>query len=394
MSSKEGANRPGFLSRLGELRFNMAEASGSLGDLGLFIPLAVALVSVNGLDGGTILLFAGLFNLITGVMFNQPVPVQPMKAIAAVAIAEGLAPGEIAAAGFLAGVVVLFLGLTGFITIVEKLVPRPVVRGIQLGVGLKLAAKGVALVLVTQWFAWDGKIAAIAAATLVLAMHHREKFPSALILFVAGFALMLLNSPGVFHGLQMGWDWPGVVIPSSEQWVNGFFRGTLPQVPLTLLNSVIAVCALSADLYPGRGIKTKSMASSVGMMNGLACLLGAMPMCHGSGGLAGQHRFGARTGGSVVMLGMAKIIIAVLFGTATITILAAYPKSILGVLLVFSGLELTLPARDCAKRNAFLIAATTASGILAANTAVGFIFGLITALFLQRKHTITHSKDN
>ncbi|MEE8483310.1 MAG: putative sulfate/molybdate transporter, partial [Nitrospinota bacterium] len=196
MSREEGIDRPGFLSRLGKLRFNMAEASGSLGDLGLFIPLAVALVSVCGLDGGTILLFAGLFNLITGVMFNQPVPVQPMKAIAAVAIAEGLAPGEIAAAGFLAGIVVLFLGLTGFIAIVERLVPRPVVRGIQLGVGLKLAVKGVALVLATQWFAWDGKVVAIAAATLVLAMHHREKFPSALILFIAGFALMLLNSPG------------------------------------------------------------------------------------------------------------------------------------------------------------------------------------------------------
>ncbi len=391
---QEGRERTGFLSRLGQLRFNMAEVSGSLGDLGLFIPLAVALVNLCGMDGGSILLFAGLFNLITGVMFNQPVPVQPMKAIAAVAIAEGLAPGEIAAAGFLAGAIVLFLGLTGLITLIEKLVPRPVVRGIQLGVGLKLAAKGVALVLATQWFAWDGKIAAIVAATLVLAMHHREKFPSALILFIGGFTLMFINSPEVFHGLRMGWDWPGVVFPSSGQWVNGFFHGTLPQVPLTLLNSVIAVCALSADLYPGRGIKTRSMATSVGMMNALACLLGAMPMCHGSGGLAGQHRFGARTGGSVVMLGAAKMVIAVFFGTATIAILAAYPVSILGVLLVFSGLELTLPARDCAKRNAFLIVAATACGILAANTAVGFIIGLVTALFLQQKHTITHHEKN
>jgi len=380
----------GFISRLGGLRFNMAEASGSLGDLGLFIPLTVALVAVCGMDGGSILLFAGLFNLATGLMFNQPVPVQPMKAIAAVAIAEGLAPGEIAAAGFLAGAIVLFLGLTGLIQKIEKLVPRPVVRGIQLGVGLKLAVKGVAFILATQWVAWDGTVIAIIAAIMVLAMSHREKFPSALVLFIAGFGLMFINNPQVFHGLTMGWSWPGFIMPSSDQWADGFLLGTLPQIPLTLLNSVIAVCALSADLYPGKAIKTRSMAVSVGVMNTLACLLGAMPMCHGSGGLAGQYRFGARTGGSVVILGAGKIIIALFFGTATMTILAVYPASILGVLLIFSGLELTLPARDCAKRNAFLIATATACGILAANTAVGFILGLITALFVQQKRTIIH----
>jgi len=384
----------GFLPQLGELRFTIAEASGSLGDLGLFIPLAVALVNVCGMDGGTILLFAGLFNVVTGVLFNQPVPVQPMKAIAAVAIAEGLAPGEIAAAGFLAGVIILLLGLTGLVTLAEKLVPRPVVRGIQLGVGLKLAAKGVALAMATQWLAWDGRIIAIAAVALVLSMHHRERFPSALILFIAGFTLTLINSPEALQGLRMGWDWPGAVVPSMEQWTSGFFRGALPQLPLTLLNSVIAVCALSQDLYPGRGIKTRSMSVSVGIMNTLACLLGAMPMCHGSGGLAGQYRFGARTGGSVVMLGAAKMFIAVFFGTATIALLAAYPESILGVLLAFSGLELAMPARDCAKRNAFLIAAATACGILAANTSVGFVIGLVTALFVQRKHTITHSGES
>ncbi|VAX24603.1 Sulfate permease [hydrothermal vent metagenome] len=388
MEDKTGKSR--FVLWLGGLRFNMAEASGALGDLGLFIPLTVALVTVCGMDGGSILLFAGLFNLVTGLMFNQPVPVQPMKAIAAVAIAEGLAPGEIAAAGFLAGAIVLLLGLTGLIQKIEKLVPRPVVRGIQLGVGLKLAVKGVALIMATQWIAWDGRIIAIIAAIMILAMSHREKFPSALILFIAGFGLMFINSPQVFHGLTMGWSWPGFIMPSSDQWVDGFFLGTLPQIPLTLLNSVIAICALSADLYPGKGIKTRSMALSVGAMNVFACLLGAAPMCHGSGGLAGQHRFGARTGGSVVILGAAKVIVGLFFGTATIAILAAYPVSILGALLIFSGLELTLPARDCVKRNAFLTATATACGILAANTAVGFILGLITALFIQQKRTIIH----
>jgi MFS superfamily sulfate permease-like transporter len=367
------------------MRFNLPELSGSLGDLGLFIPLVVALVSISGMDGGTILLFAGLLNIITGLVFNQPVPVQPMKAIAAVAIAEGLMPGEIAAAGFAAGVIVLVLGLTGLVAFVERIVPRPVVRGIQLGVGLKLAAKGVTLALAAGWWDWDGRLVALAAAALVLVTHHRARFPSAVVLLAGGFLLMAVNRPEVLSGLSLGWGGPAIILPGWEEWKSGFLLGTLPQIPLTLLNSVIAVCALSEDLFPGRGIKTRSMAVSVGIMNAATCLFGAMPMCHGSGGLAGQHRFGARTGGSVVILGVAKVVIALLFGTAVISVLAAYPSSVLGILLVFSGLELTLPARDCTKQNAFLVAAATACGILAANTAVGFVLGLIAAMFLIRK---------
>ena len=227
------SNAEGWKTRLKEMRFDAAEASGALGDLGLFIPLTVALVAVCGMDGGAILLFAGLFNIITGFLFNQPIPVQPMKAIAAVAIAEGLTQGEIAAAGFLAGFIVLILGITGLVVVVEKLVPRPVVRGIQLGVGLKLAAKGVALSLATGWFAWDGRIIALAAASIVLATHHREKFPSALVLFVGGMIISVINSPEAYTGLAMGWGGPSIIIPTLAEWQSGFFKGALPQLPLT-----------------------------------------------------------------------------------------------------------------------------------------------------------------
>ena len=371
------------------MRFNLQEVSGSLGDLGLFIPLVVALVAVSGMDGGSILLFAGILNIVTGLVFNQPVPVQPMKAIAAVAIAEGLMPGEIAAAGFATGVIVLFLGLTGLITVAERIIPRPVVRGIQLGVGLKLAAKGVTLALAAGWFAWDGRFVALAGAALVLLTYNRARFPSAVVLFAGGFLLLAINRPEVLTSLPLGWSGPVVTLPDWSEWQSGFLLGTLPQLPLTLLNSVIAVCALSEDLFPGRGIKTRSMATSVGLMNIASCLFGAMPMCHGSGGLAGQHRFGARSGGSVVMLGVAKVVIALVFGTAVISVLAAYPASVLGILLVFSGLELTLPARDCAKKNAFLVVTATACGIFAANTAVGFVLGLIASFFLLRNRSLT-----
>jgi MFS superfamily sulfate permease-like transporter len=373
-----------FLKRLRAMRFDLAELSGSFGDLGTFIPLTVSMISVCGLDAGTVLVFAGLFNVLSGAMFNQPIPVQPMKAIAAVAIAERLAPGEIAAAGFAAGAIVLALGLSGLITWAEKIIPRPVVRGIQLGVGLKLAAKGIGMILGLDWLGLDSRLVAFIAAGVILATSERKKFPSALIIFTAGLAIFLIGRSDLLQDLSWGWAGPHIVIPSLAQWKSGILQGALPQLPLTLLNSVIAVCALSSDLYPNKGIKTRPMAVSVGLMNIGACLFGAMPACHGSGGLAGQHRFGARTGGSVVMLGTGKIILGIAFGSAAITILGAYPASILGILLVFAGIELTVPARDCSERSAFFVAAATAGGILAVNTWLGFLLGLCAAAFLLR----------
>ncbi len=370
--------------RLRAMRFDLRELSGGLGDLGIFVPLTASLIVVCGMEGGSVLFFAGLLNVLVGVAFNQPIPVQPMKAIAAVAIAEGLAPGEIAAAGFLTGALVLALVLTGLVTAAERWIPRPVVRGIQLGVGLKLAAKGVTMAFAGGWWALDGCLLALGAAFLVLLTARAERFPSALILLVLGIALIPLDGLDSLAALSLGWGGPVWIWPDLAQWQVGLTQGALPQLPLTLLNSVIAVCALSGDLFPGRAIGTRPMAISVALMNLGTCLFGSMPTCHGSGGLAGQHRFGARTGGSMVLLGLAKMGVGILFGSAVGVLLAAFPTSILGVLLAFAGLELGLAARESSDRNAFFVVVATAGGILGVNSAVGFLLGLGAALLLLR----------
>jgi MFS superfamily sulfate permease-like transporter len=370
-------------SRLRAMRFDLSEASGAMGDLGTFIPLVVSLVHVNRLDAGSILLFAGLYNVLTGLFFNQPIPVQPMKAIAAVAIAEALSREAIAAAGLGVGAAVLVLGATGLVETIERLVPRAIVRGIQLGVGLKLLMRGLAMILDRPVFDLDGWLLAGLAAGLVLVAGRWRRFPSALALFVGGLVLMLAKHPELLSELELGWQGFRVTLPTLADWRLGLLRGSVPQLPLTLLNSVIAVCALSADLYPRRGIPTRPMAISVGLMNLVGCWLGAMPMCHGAGGLAGQHRFGARTGGSVVMLGFAKMAVAVGLGTSVAIVLAAYPVAILGVLLCFAGVELSLPARTIADKSEFFLTALTAGGILGANTLIGFLIGLGAALLLR-----------
>lgn len=367
------------------LRFTWMELSGSLGDLGTFLPLAVGLSVVAGMDLGLILVFAGVMHIASGWLFRQPVPVQPMKAIAAVAITEGLLPGEIAAAGILMGVLILALALSGVVDAAVRHVPTSVVRGIQAGIGAKLALKGVAWLTGIDiaalsigpglpWLGWDS-LAVAAAAGLALAWPSGRRAPLLLIVFLAGLAPLLIAGPDTAASLRVqlpAWtfNWPGL----SEWWA-GLWRGALPQLPLTLLNSVVAVCALSADYFPGRGLEPRRVAASVGLMNLIAAPFGGMPMCHGSGGLAAQHRFGARTGGSVIMLGAMKLILGLLLGGTLAAWLQAYPRSILGVMLIFAGLALARPARDSLRGEALAVVLTATVGIVAFNTAVGALAG-------------------
>jgi len=159
----------------------------------------------------------------------------------------------------------------------------------------------------------------------------------------------------------------------------GFYKATLSQIPLTTLNSVVSVCKLSEDLFPERpAVSQRSVATSIGVMNLVGCALGGMPMCHGAGGLAGQYRFGARGGASVVFLGMWKLLLAIFFGGLFSTLLAVFPKSILGVLLVFAGLELAIAGRRIQDRDDALVALATAGGCIALrSTLSGCIIGVL-----------------
>lgn len=356
------------------LLFSWVEFSGSLGDLGLFIPLVVAMASIGKLDLAVILIAAGLMNIATGFIFRQPIPVQPMKAIAAVAITEGLTSGELMASGLLMGGLLLALALTGTIDILNKIIPKPLVRGIQLGVGLKLAEKGVGWIVELPAWGWNSITVSILTGVILLIFLVKNK-AGLIFVFFAGFILLYLDNSTAYNGIMFslpsfhfGW-------PEASEWKVGFLNGAIPQIPLTILNSVIAVCALSSDYFPKSGIKPNKMAASVGMMNLLCVPFGAIPMCHGAGGLAAQYTFGARTGGSVIMLGAAKIVVGLAFGGVILSLLDAYPYSILGPMLIFAGIELAKSCIDIKDKISFSIVLLTAACILKVNTSIGFSVG-------------------
>jgi MFS superfamily sulfate permease-like transporter len=364
-------------------KFNLQEISGGFGDLGTFIPLAVPMVLVCGMDAGSLLFWAGFFSITTGLLFGLPIPVQPMKAIAAVAIAEGLTTGQIAAAGLGTAVFILLLCWGNWLEKSIQLIPKEIVRGIQLGIGAKLVLKGASLVLDANFIDWRNLFMIMACIIIILAGFKFKRLPSALLVFCLGLFAIYFSAPSVFQELKPGWHGLVITLPGTSDWITGFSRGSLSQIPLTLLNSVIAVCALSHSLFPGRGVPEKKMAFSVALMNITGCLFGALPMCHGSGGLAAQYRFGGRSGGSVMFIGLVKITTGILLGGAAITILSAYPMVILGLLLTVSGLELSRSVIKNENSREYMVCICTALVILAFNTALGFLSGICLYILLH-----------
>ena len=357
-------------------RFDRQELSGSLGDLGTFLPIILGLATVAGLSFPAMLFWAGASNIATGLIFAIPMPVQPMKAIAAVALSEGMNSGEVYASGLIMALFMLLIWSTNFTKYLDKIMPKIVVRGIQFSVGLKLFIKGAQMIYAKEFMALDGIIIGLIGISFAIFFYRSNRVPTALILFVTGIAMTFIADQSLLHSLSFQPYLPNFVSIGFDSFRGGLLRGAIAQLPLTLLNSVIAVSALSYNLFPKHGAETRKITLSVGLMN-LTCLFGAMPMCHGSGGLAAQSRFGARTNGSILLLGTGKLLAAIVLGSSLLSIVSAFPESLLGVLLLIAGMELILTLRDV--RELFDIAivlAMATTSIISSSLTIGFVFGV------------------
>jgi hypothetical protein len=329
----------------------LREAGGALGDLGTFVPLAVGMVQIAGLDAGTLLVTAGLVNIWSGWQFRMPMAVQPMKAIAALAIAGTLSGTQAMAAGFFVGVALLALGMFGLVRSLARFVPPTVLRGLQLTIASELLLRGASRVFAgVTWRPISAPemvpLALVAgAAVVVWVLRRRLEWVSIGLLAVA-VLLAAWHEPSLLRVGSIG-VWRPHRVAFTLRDLDGVWRGGLPQLALTLLNSVLAVTSLAGQLYPQHAawVTPTRMALSVGIMNLLVCPLGGMPLCHGSGGLAGQHKMGARSGLSVILLGLAKLTLGLLMGGVALVWMRAFPPSILGLFLLLAGWSLAEASR-------------------------------------------------
>ncbi|KAK0517398.1 hypothetical protein JMJ35_000553 [Cladonia borealis] len=333
------------------LRSPLSEISGSLGDLGTLLPILIALSLNNSISLSSTLVFSGLANIYTGVLFGIPLPVQPMKAIAAVALARNFSKEEIASAGIFVAGAIGVLSLTGLVRWFTNRIPIPVVKGIQLGTGLSLILSAGNL--------YPSSISSSSASLLnaavllicflaLLASSAFRRIPYALIILLlgiifVGFTDLISDGPGA-EGYSIPhfkfWH-PQAFVPSWYSFQKGLLEAGIGQLPLTTLNSVIAVAFLAQDLLPEvKAPSTTALGLSVMGINLVGCWFGAMPVCHGSGGLAAQYRFGARSGASIILLGLVKLVLGLFASEIALHIFIKFPSVLLCILVIAAGLEL------------------------------------------------------
>lgn len=319
----------------------------------------------------------------------MPMPVQPMKTIATVVSSKVITtPGGVAAAGILTGSCAFLLGCFDVIKTLTKYIPKSCIAIVQCVTGIGLAMNGFNLINnLNVWVGVDSYLTSMLCSLIVIlnfiSVHpvidnYLRKIPSALILFCIGMIMSISISSREYtfiHPFQ-------VVNITADDWKTGFLQGAIAQIPLTLLNSVIAITDLSNSLFEdeiAQGVKkemtTRSTTVSLGLVN-VACIFGGIPTCHGSGGMAGQYKFGGRSGLCVVLLGILKVIIGLCGGSLFNTFIYNFPNSILGILLFVCGTELTKYGIKYVKNDGFIVAAGVSVG-LASKIWIGFLVGIL-----------------
>ena len=163
------------------------------------------------------------------------------------------------------------------------------------------------------------------------------------------------------------------------------FAIVLPQLPMTLGNAVIANSDLANDYFGKDAERTtyRSLTVSMALANIFSFLMGGIPLCHGAGGLAAHYRFGARTAGSNLIIGILFLILSVFLGVHSLSVIYLIPMAILGVLLLFAGSQLTLTIIDLKERKDLFVALLILGITLASNLAAGFVAGIVFCYLLK-----------
>ncbi len=357
------------------LRFDRNEFAGAFGDLGTDLPLLIGVVAASGIDSAAVLILFGLMQVFTGLWYRMPMPVQPLKAFAALVIAQKIKGPVIFGGGLAVGLSMFILSITGLIDGLARLVPKAVVRGIQFGLALQLATLAL-----KQYVGADGApgyaLAAAAFAVTVMLFGNR-RWPAALAVIALGVAYALVFKLDLAAAQRaVGLRLPAWHLPQRADILAGAVLLALPQIPLSLGNSILATKQIAQDYFPDRPLTVRKISFTYALMNLVNPVLGGFPVCHGSGGMVGHYAFGARTGGSVVIYGSIFLVMGLFFSQGFADVVQIFPLPVLGVLLFFEALSLAALLRDLAAHRADLLVALLV-GLLCAGLPYGYLVGLV-----------------
>ncbi|MHA1272258.1 MAG: putative sulfate/molybdate transporter [Promethearchaeota archaeon] len=362
-----------------ERKFTLRELGGAFGDWGTLIPFVIGYIVLVGLNPAGIFFCLGITNIILGIRYNLPLPVQPQKTIGTVALAERWNPNLVISTGFGTGLFWAILGFSGKLNKIVKKVPIISVRGIQLGLGFILG--WTAILLIT-----DDIILSFISILIIIALIKNQKIPSAILLTGIGIILIIFNGNISIIDLKFNLPEFKLFFPTWENILVGMVIAGIAQLLLTLTNVMIATVNLARDLFPDKKdtIDANSLALNMGVMNLINPFLGGMPLCHGSGGLAAQYAFGARTGGSMILEGLIEIILGLFFSQILLTLFISFPRAILGAMLLYTAVLLGKISFKDFNIRTFPIILISAIICFLFNITLGFLIGLAIYLIFRK----------
>jgi hypothetical protein len=357
------------------IRFDRNELSGAFGDIGTDFPLLVGMILAAGLDAPSVLIIFGAMQVLTGLAYGMPMPVQPLKAMAVIVITQRIASNVLYGGGLAIGAVMLLLTVTGLIGWVARIVPKSVVRGVQFGLGMQLASLALRDYVTSD--GWPGYALGFVAFALTLALLGNRRFPPAPFIILLGIAYALLfKLDGGAFSHAAGLSLPQLHTVTWADVLTGFLVLALPQLPLSLGNSILATQRVAADLFPEKKVSVRKISLTYSLMNLVSPFFSGVPTCHGSGGIAGHHAFGGRTGGSVVIYGTMYLTLGLFFGGGFQTAVKLFPLPVLGVILLFEALALMKLVRDMFSNAAdFFIVLLV--GLIAFGLPYGYVIGVV-----------------
>jgi hypothetical protein len=329
----------------GRIRFDRNELSGAFGDLGTDFPLIAGMILVAGLDAASVLILFGLMQALSGLAYGLPMPVQPLKAMAVLVITQKISGNVLYGGGLAIGLIMLLLAATGLMDGVARIVPKAVVRGIQLGLALQLAQLALRDYVPAD-HAPGYALAAVAFLIALLLLGNRRVPPAPFMIALGVVYAFAFKLDAAALGNTAGISLPAVHRLTWADILTGFFVLALPQLPLSLGNSILATRQVAGDFFPEKPLTVRKISFTYSLMNILSPFLGGVPVCHGSGGIAGHYAFGARTGGSAVIEGALYMGLGLFFAGGFRTAIEIFPKPVLGVILLFEALALMKLIRD------------------------------------------------
>ncbi len=364
-----------------DITFNRQELSGAFGDLGTDFPLIVAMILAAGLHTPSVLIVFGAMQIFTGLVYRMPMPVQPLKAMATLVISQKIAGDVLLGAGLAIGIVMLILTLTGLLDGLARLIPKAVIRGIQFGLGASLC-----LLAFREYIpagGMPGYFLALAAFVIIIFLIGNKKYPASLLVILLGFVYAFaftIDFATLYDSL--GINLPRMNMPSLDNVATGFVLLALPQIPLSLGNSILATKQTGQDFFPERtDLTIKKIGFTYSLMNLVIPFFNGIPSCHGSGGMVGHYAFGGRTGGSVILYGLLFISLGFFFGNGFENIIHVFPLPILGVILLFEGMSLMLLMKDVVSRKREFVI-TILVGVIAFGLPYGFVISMVVGTIL------------